>query len=96
MFAGGTTIRGCRGTLTTTQLAQCTNTTECKTSFGQGSNNLIIPTDRLKCYYCDSRVDESCVNEQNDLTKTLPCRKYKLDNHCIEYRPEDGVGKKDF
>lgn len=94
MISGGTTIRGCRGALNTTQLAQCTNTTQCITSYGQGSNNKIIPTDRLKCYYCDSRVNKDCADEQTDETITLPCKKYSNENQCIELRPEDGVGKK--
>lgn len=93
LISGGATLRGCRGTLTTTQLAQCTNTTKCITSFGQGSNKIILSIERLKCYYCDSRVDPSCADEQTDETKILPCKKYSKENYCIENRPEDGIGK---
>ncbi|XP_070502926.1 proprotein convertase subtilisin/kexin type 5-like [Chironomus tepperi] len=92
-ISDGSTQRGCKGSLTSTDINNCRNnsiSSECLISSGQGSNNKLIPIKRLNCYYCDSAKDENCGKEQTNLNETLPCKSYKSPENCVKITYSDG------
>lgn len=88
----GATVRGCRGVLPPADDKECSNNVTCAVSSGQGSNNKIIPQNRLKCFHCDSRVEGSCSEKLTNKTLTLPCRKYFPTENCLKLNLNDGAG----
>lgn len=80
----GATVRGCKGVLTSADDRECSNNLTCSVSSGQGSNNKIIPQNRLKCYHCDSRVEASCSEKPTNKSSTLPCKKYFPTENCLK------------
>lgn len=92
----GATVRGCRGLLSETEADKCRNNTvssQCSITSGTGSNNRVIPHNRLQCYHCDSRVDASCADEQKNQTLTLPCKKFLEPENCVKLELKVGGGK---
>jgi hypothetical protein len=95
-IVNGATVRGCKGILSATEAEQCRNNTaasQCAITAGQGSNNKIIPANRLKCFQCDSRVDATCVQEQGNTTQALPCRRFLQPENCLKLTMNDGSGE---
>lgn len=94
----GATIRGCMGSLSS---GQCMNQTEsvllptslCTVDSGPGTNNKIVPIGRLKCYHCDSRIDDSCHDGPTSSTPTLPCISYLRPEMCLKLDLNDGSGE---
>lgn len=91
----GASVRGCIGLLSTTELDQCRSSaySQCDITFGQGSNNQIIPTNRLKCFQCDSRSDPLCTQKQENSTSALPCRRFIQPENCLKLTRNDGSGE---
>lgn len=92
----GATVRGCRGLLSEADSTQCRNNTvasQCAITSGQASNNKIVPSNRLKCFYCDSRVDETCLEKQENISLSLPCKKFFQPENCLKLTYSDGSGK---
>lgn len=87
----GATVRGCMGSLTSAD--QCRNatqnsvlvpSTQCYAYSGGSSNNKVIPTDRLKCYHCDSHIDAACLEKPTESTPLLPCIKFVQPENCLK------------
>lgn len=86
----GATIRGCVGSLDTPN--ECNNSTEssalpamqCYINSGPGSNKQVIPSSRLKCYHCDSRIDATCTDTPTKSTPPLPCSMFVQQEHCLK------------
>lgn len=92
----GATVRGCRGNLLSTEVENCRNNTaasQCSITAGQGSNNQILPANRLKCYHCDSRVDATCTQDQVNITSPLPCKRFVRPENCLKLTMNDGSGE---
>jgi hypothetical protein len=92
----GATVRGCRGLLSASEATLCRNNTEssqCSITASQGSNNQILPLNRLRCHHCDSRVDAKCTEKQENGTLTLPCKKFIQPENCLKLTLNDGAGK---
>lgn len=92
----GATVRGCQGHLSASEASQCRNNTvasQCAITSGQGSNNQIIPMNRLKCFQCDSNVDETCTQAQENVTLALPCKKFFQPENCLKLSMNDGSGE---
>lgn len=85
----GATVRGCKGSLPSSDDKECSNNLTCSITSGQGSNNKIIPANRLKCFHCDSRVEASCSGKPENMTLTLPCKKYFPTEFCLKLELND-------
>lgn len=100
-IVGGATVRGCRGFLSEAASTQCRNNTvasQCAITSGPGSNNQILPMNRLRCFQCDSNVDETCIPKQENDTLALPCRKFVQPENCLKLTLNNGNGecRRDF
>ena len=91
--AHGATIRGCKGILTSADEKECSSNITCSMSTGQGSNNKIIPNNRLKCHHCDSRINSICADKTLDTSLTMPCIKYSPPESCLKLEL-NGAGKR--
>lgn len=92
----GATVRGCKGALSLTESNQCRDNTassQCTITTGQRSNNKILPENRRRCYYCDSRTDASCKDEQKNSSLTLPCKRFVQPEKCLKLNLNDGAGE---
>lgn len=90
----GATVRGCSGSSSKEELDQCrSNSSTCAITSGQGSNNKVIPTNRLKCFQCDSRSDPLCTQKQENSTTALPCRRFIQPENCLKLTRNDGSGE---
>lgn len=65
--------------------SQCTIT--------MGSNDQIIPSNRLECFACDSQTDENCRNGQTVASLIIPCRKFVKPEQCATILYSDGRGE---
>lgn len=91
----GTTIRGCRGQLSSSVAINCSSTTAtspCSITSGSQSNHEIIPSTRLNCYHCDSRVDASCADGLKN-SSLLPCIMFHQPEKCLKLVREDDSSK---
>ncbi|CRL01118.1 CLUMA_CG014195, isoform A, partial [Clunio marinus] len=92
---GSLTIRGCKGDLSLPDFIECNdnkNSSQCLIAFGQGSNDGMVPRNRLTCYHCDSKIDPGCVEDQVEQTnnKPLPCKNYLSPEKCFILKYHDG------
>ncbi|KAI8035903.1 hypothetical protein M5D96_011334 [Drosophila gunungcola] len=81
----GNTIRGCLSSLAGGDFYEClTGDGElCDTCTGDRCNDLsVFPTDRRKCYQCDSSSDPNCATSPTSLTSTV-CPIYTQDESCV-------------
>lgn len=84
-IVNGATMRGCAGNLTQTELTDCKLPNNCKLTRGIGSNTEIIPSNRLRCQHCDSRVDASCADPDiKNRNEILPCKRFVQPESCIK------------
>lgn len=79
----GATVRGCKGGLPSEDESECRGNITCSVTSGSGSNNQIIPNNRLKCFHCDSRVDSTCSEKPTNKSLTLPCKNYVPTESCL-------------
>lgn len=91
----GATMRGCKGNLTLSEMTICRNTTagsQCKITRGEGTNFDIIPSNRRRCFHCDSRVDSSCGDPdiQNlNSNQWLPCKRFVGPETCVKIKIDE-------
>lgn len=84
-IVNGATVRGCAGNLTESESSNCILSNNCKFTRGLGSNNEIIPSNRLRCQHCDSRVDASCADPDiQNRKEVLPCKRFVQSESCIK------------
>lgn len=58
-----------------------------------GANDQMIPSNRMKCFACESSSNGDCQNEQTDTTLILPCRNFAKPEQCVIVGFTDGRGK---
>ncbi|XP_049306648.1 uncharacterized protein LOC105222439 [Bactrocera dorsalis] len=76
----GHTLRGCLSDLAQSDQAACVVNGTCSICIGDKCNNVLYPSNRLRCHICISSVDESCSKEPNHLQV---CPIYSSTDQCV-------------
>ncbi|XP_065075658.1 proprotein convertase subtilisin/kexin type 5-like [Ochlerotatus camptorhynchus] len=76
----GVLTRGCQGDLTADEIKACTGKM-CEICEAEKCTK-IFPTDRLRCYQCNSGSDKTCSDQLTGEPKSNYCKVYKAGDQC--------------